>query len=239
MRARHQLFWIAIAATTIILTAGCADDDDSGGLIPCPEGMVGFDGPDGAGCIETTEVTNTETVEFLVEHGNDCQGHPCVYADEPGSRIVEQGTNYTIEDGYENHPVVQITWHGAVAFCDSIGRSLCEDGAWVAACGGPSATAYPYGGTYDATACNGMDAELEDTAEVGSSPGCEGGYSGLFDMSGNVYEWTDACADGPCLIRGGSYDKPADDMACDGSHTMDGPSGHREDLGLRCCAPPI
>lgn len=234
---RNTDWWpVAAFATTLILsTIGCADD--GGGSILCPDDMVGYDGPNGSGCIEGTEVTNAEAVAYLAEHGNECQGHPCIYIDEPGSRIAEQGANYTIDAGYEQHPVVQITWHGAAALCESIGRSLCEDEAWVAACGGPAGSAYPYGGSYDAEACNGMDAELGGTVEVASSPACEGGYSGLFDMSGNVYEWTAACAEGPCLIRGGSYDKPSADMACDGSHTMDGPSGHREDLGLRCCSP--
>lgn len=230
---------LVLASTAFVLTAGCSDDDDGGGgILPCPDDLVGFDGPDGAGCIEPHEVTNAEAVDFLAENGNDCQGHPCIYVGEPGSQIEDQGSGYAVASGQENHPVVQITWHGAAALCESVGRFLCGDGAWVSACGGSSQAAYPYGGTYDAAACNGMDAEHDGTVEVASLPGCEGGYAGLFDMSGNVYEWTDACADGACLIRGGSYDKPADDMACNGSHTMDGPSGHREDLGVRCCASP-
>jgi len=236
MKLSFKILLVPVIAAASL--TGCGDDDDGNGLIPCPQDMVGYDGPDGAGCIEATEVTNSDAVAFLNEQGNECQGHLCIYVDDPGSQITQQGANFTVQSGYEDHPLVQVTWHGAVAYCESIGRFLCADDSWVAACGGPSQASYPYGEAYDSSACNGMDAETGGTVEVASLPGCEGGSAGLYDMSGNVYEWTDACADGPCLIRGGSYDKPAADMACSGSHTMDGPSGHREDLGLRCCAPP-
>jgi len=231
---------LMLLVLTISMSAGCgSDDDDGGSILPCPDDLIGFDGPGGAGCIEPYEVTNAEAVEFLADFGNECQGHPCIYVGEPGSKIVDQGSGHEVEAGFEDHPVVQITFHGAAAYCEWVGRALCGDGAWIAACGGPSQATYPYGGSYDAATCNGADAENDDTVDVGSLPGCEGGYTGLFDMSGNVYEWTDACGGGDCLIRGGSYDKPADDMSCDGSHTMDGPGGHREDLGVRCCAPPL
>lgn len=238
MSQHHRILSPVAISLAMILTAGCGDDND-GSVVPCPEGLVGFEGPEGAGCIETDETTNAEAASFLTEHGNECSGHFCIYVDEPGSRIEQQGSDFTVEAGYESHPVVQITWHGAAAYCESRGWSLCADSAWVAACAGPSGTAYPYGTSYDPEACNGMDAQTGTTAAVASLPTCEGGVGGLFDMSGNVYEWTDACAGGPCLIRGGSFDKPAEDMACDGYHTMDGPSGHREDLGVRCCAPPL
>jgi formylglycine-generating enzyme required for sulfatase activity len=117
-----------------------------------------------------------------------------------------------------------------------LGQQLCPDATWTAACSGAGGTSYPYGNAYDATACNGIDLGAGDTVPIASMPGCEGGLTDLYDMSGNVYEWTAACAEGTCLIRGGSFDKPAADMTCDGAHEMDGPSGHREDLGLRCCA---
>jgi formylglycine-generating enzyme required for sulfatase activity len=236
LRARIAL----IAYIALPLFAVSCGDDGDGANIPCPDDMIGVDAADGALCIETDEITNTEAVTFLDNNGNECSSHPCVYIDEPGSRISGAGPGgYSIQPGYEQHPVVQITWHGAQALCESLGRTLCPDEAWTAACSGPAGAAFPYGDTYDPTACNGSDTGSEETVPTASMPGCEGGYDGLYDLSGNVYEWTTACDTGPCLIRGGSYDKPADDMACDGSHEMDGPSGHREDLGLRCCAAPL
>lgn len=230
-----------LSALILILVAGlcpaCGDDGDS--TIPCPDGMVGVEGPDGDLCIDALEVTNELYAAFLTAHGNTCSGHDCMYVDEPGSRIGQQGQEFVAAPGYEGFPVVQVTFHGAEEYCTSVGVFLCPDAAWMEACGGPGDAAYPYGEPYDAATCNGIDSGEGAPVATGSLAACEGGVDGLFDMSGNVYEWTDACADGPCLIRGGSFDKTADDLACDAAHTMDGPSGHRADLGLRCCAEPL
>ncbi|MBW2278698.1 MAG: SUMF1/EgtB/PvdO family nonheme iron enzyme [Deltaproteobacteria bacterium] len=233
--------YLLIVSLAAWLPAGCGSDDDDGAMnILCPDGTVGVDGPEGPLCVDVDEITNTEAVAFLDNNGSECSGHPCIFLDEPGSRISGAGPGgYNVQAGYEEHPVVQITWHGARSLCESQGTQLCPDSTWTAACSGPTGAAYPYGDSYDPAACNGTDAGNDGTVPTASMPTCEGGLSGLYDMSGNVYEWTDACADGPCLIRGGSFDKPAGDMACDGSHEMDGPSGHREDLGLRCCSTPL
>jgi len=136
------------------------------------------------------------------------------------------------------HPVVQVTWHGAEAICAWFGKRLCSAQEWQDGCGGVERSEYPYGTAYDSEACNGLDLGEDSTMQVGSLTTCEGGLTELFDMSGNVYEWSSSCEDGPCLIHGGSFDKQADELTCDGSHTMDGPSGHREDLGVRCCSGP-
>jgi sulfatase modifying factor 1 len=235
MRHIHLLagtFALALAALP-----ACGGDD--GSSIPCPDGMVGVGSSDGDLCIDALEVTNDLYAAFLNEHGNTCSGHDCMYVDEPGSRISQQGQEFAAAQGYEGFPVVQVTFHGAAEYCAAASAFLCPDAAWTEACAGPAGSAYPYGDTYDAAACNGIDAGEGAPVAAGSLSTCEGGVDGLFDISGNVYEWTDACADGPCLIRGGSFDKTADGLTCDASHTMDGPSGHREDLGLRCCEDPL
>jgi len=235
------MFYITFS---IFIFAFAACGDDGGGSdwlsIPCPEGTVGFGGPNGDLCIDALEVSNEEYAAFLTENGNTCGGNQeCMHVDEPGSHISQQGNAFVVADGYGALPVVQVSFHGAEAFCTAVSAFLCPDAMWVAACQGPDGDVYPYGGTYDGAACNGGDAAEGAPVAVGAYAACEGGAVDLFDMSGNVYEWTDACGEGSCLIRGGSFDATSENLTCDASHEMDGPSGHREDLGLRCCALPL
>lgn len=79
---------------------------------------------------------------------------------------------------------------------------------------GGGAQTYPYGTTYDAARCNGCKSSTNCTTTTaipaGTALGCEGGYPGLFDMSGNVNEWENSCdgqtgASDNCLMRGGAF----------------------------------
>jgi formylglycine-generating enzyme required for sulfatase activity len=82
-----------------------------------------------------------------------------------------------------------------------------------------------------------------DRAPTGTQPAgttsCEGGYAGLFDLSGNVGEWEDSCngttdADS-CRIRGGSYQRASANLRCDDTYTWQRGAAF-VDVGIRCCA---
>lgn len=87
--------------------------------------------------------------------------------------------------------------------------------------------------------CNDFQNGLNRTVPVGSMPGCEGGYPRLLDMSGNVWEWEDAC-DGTtgssdnCRVRGASFGD-SDRLGCS-SAEHDGRAVEGSNLGFRCCA---
>jgi hypothetical protein len=94
----------------------------------------------------------------------------------------------------------KVTTHG-LTLAQFPERSL---SAWQYACqGGDRAAVYPYGNDFVPDACFSMTGLAGPTmGPTGSLPACEGGFSGLFDMVGEVEQWIDACERGACVAAG-------------------------------------
>ena len=91
-----------------------------------------------------------------------------------------------------DHPVVEVSWHAARAYCDWLSREtgqryrLPTKAEWEKAARGPEGRLYPWGNTWEAGRCHqGGD----DTASVDAYPAGASVY-GCYDMLGNVQEWT-------------------------------------------------
>ncbi len=102
-------------------------------------------------------------------------------------------------EGLEDHPVVFVNWHAAMAYAVWMGKRLPTEAEWEkAARGGLEGHKYSWGDTEpNGTQCNFADKNLNEkysnmnaddgyqyTAPVGSYP--PNGY-GLYDMTGNVW----------------------------------------------------
>jgi serine/threonine-protein kinase len=157
--------------------------------------------------IDQTEVTNAMFAAFLGERGN--QAEAGVSWLEPGAghrgivygHIDEVDGAFRAERGYEDHPVVEVSWYGAAAYCAWVGARLPSEAEWAYAARGPQAHVYPWGDAYEGAWTNACDARCsyrwrdtrydDGAAEwtvVGSYP--EGAsWCGALDMSGNVWEW--------------------------------------------------
>lgn len=179
---------------------------------------------------------------------------------------------------FPNRPVVCVDWCDAQAYCAWAGKHLCgrigggtegtptDDGnviddaarsEWDRACVGPDATAYPYGASFDPAACHYDPSPTSPTrlfpVDVASTPSCHGKagtpWAAIYDLSGNVAEWTDSCnrpqkgvdpATQSCTARGGWWrdDRTGDPLGCAATpdRALVWPRSRADDhIGFRCC----
>ena len=81
---------------------------------------------------------------------------------------------------------------------------------------------------------------------MGTQGGCVtpvGGYGGVYDLSGNAYEWEDSYGGwtggtDDCFICGGAFNTGADNMRCDFVGWPEYRAGSDgAGVGFRCCSP--
>ena len=224
--------------------ASAADANDGG--TPCPAGRGPAMVRIGAFCIDSTEVAMADYATFLADAGSgaanapSCSGND-VHPNTSGGGLYDPG-------GHPRLPVNSVDWCDAYAYCAWAGKRLCALSEWRDACSHGGERVFPYGADYDGTAgCNGADAALGTApllVDVGSRTACQGGYAGLFDMSGNVWEWVDSCeacdAGRCCRHVGGSYGNSPPNLQCTPPNegaVLDGQDSHDLSVGFRCCSP--
>ncbi len=193
--------------------------------------------------IDAHPVTNEQFVQFLEAMGGekDHNNNDIIRLRE--SRIKRLGGKLSIESGYAKHPVVGVTWYGAMAYSKWIGKRLPTEAEWEIAAAGDT---YPTGKDIDRTQANFFSS---DTTPVMSYPP---NAFGLYDMAGNVYEWCQDWYDyhyynlslqephnpkGPLqgvyrVLRGGCWKSLKEDLRCSHRHrnnpgTMNGTYGFR------------
>jgi formylglycine-generating enzyme required for sulfatase activity len=113
---------------------------------------------------------------------------------EAGECSQPTNTDHYDDPEYTNHPVVYVDWDQAKTYCEWRDGDLPTEAQWEKAARGTDERTYPWGEGIDCSKANyiySMQSEscVGDTTEVGSY---ESGVSpyGLYDMAGNVLEWT-------------------------------------------------
>lgn len=148
--------------------------------------------------MEVTEVTYGQYLAFINalgpgSHRNGCNNQPCMLTrnDSETSNVQFDGANYSVLDAINDYPVTGVTWYGAQAYCEAVGRRLPTEAEWERAARGTDGRIYPWSGGWDATlASTRRPASGEPSpAPVTSFPAGASPY-GILNMAGNVAEWT-------------------------------------------------
>jgi formylglycine-generating enzyme len=158
-------------------------------------------------------------------------------------------------------PPVMLNFFEASQLCSALHKRLCYEREWVTACEGPGEKPFPYGFSRSSQLCNfdnrwvdphlsqlysshpeAQRAELERldrSLPSGARAGCVSDY-GVYDLTGNVDEWTLADHDRPgeharfSALKGGAWGHVRN--ACRPVTTSHAPEFRYYFIGLRCCS---
>lgn len=226
-----------------------ASEDDAG---PCAKDMALVEQSGVRVCVDRFEAA-------VVEIGADGSEQPySPYLSVEGHRVKAVSRPNLVPQAY-------ISRDEAENACKEAGKRLCRADEWKTACMGPEQTLYPYGNAEDENACNthgvaplgalfpnygseiydfrvmndpSLDALEGTVAKTGEYPQCSNGF-GLFDMVGNVHEWTSEVTAGKGEFHGGYYlDTHQNGDGCKYATYVHERSYHDYSTGFRCCADP-
>lgn len=104
-------------------------------------------------------------------------------------------SDYFTAAQYRHHPVVNVSWNDAQAYCQWAGGRLPSEEEWEKAARGTDGRIFPWGNAFDESRCNWDGPPDEDKtpflSPVDSFPYGASPY-GALNMAGNAWEWVDA-----------------------------------------------
>lgn len=140
--------------------------------------------------------------------------------------VATSKISWGAQEGYENHPMSVVTWFGALGYCQYYGWRLPTEMEWEKAARGSDARPFPWGDDITRENANFYASRdpFENMSSFGSRTTPVGFYNGktygdyqtldsaspygLYDMAGNVWQWTGDVYEGMHyrFLRGGSKD---------------------------------
>lgn len=135
------------------------------------------------------EVTVAEFTEFLNKSNNDQYYSAWMRIPERCGIIQEGPGKYSVVKGRENYPVTYVSHDAAMAYAKSLGKTLPTEEMWERVARGLEGRKYPWGNEEIDPSRANYNFYYGGTTPVGSFP--KGATpEGIYDMAGNVKEWT-------------------------------------------------
>jgi formylglycine-generating enzyme required for sulfatase activity len=186
--------------------------------------------------MDTHEVTNAQYARFVKATRHRAPYH------WPDGRVP---------DGKDDFPVVNVSWEDAAAYAKWAGKRLPTEAEWERACRGLAEGAKFWWGEAKASKEVARFGTVDGPQAVGK---CKANAFGLYDMAGNVWEWTADWYDrgyyakaparnpaGPAtgryrVIRGGSWSDVEKYLTC-AYRSWARPAERSPNIGFRCVKP--
>jgi len=191
--------------------------------------------------LASVEIMVYEDVVYATSDSGHTEPYLETYLASSNSQITWSGSNFNVRtrDSYSmnNHPVVEVSWYGAKAFCDFYGYRLPTEEEWQAVADYNGSYTYGCGTTIDNSKAN---YNFNNPVGLTSSPYTSPvnhfhayGY-GMHDMAGNVWEWTTSTYSTYHVFRGGGLSSLAGN--CTVSYKNYGEMYETSrDIGFRVC----
>lgn len=133
----------------------------------------------------------------------------------------------------DTKPDSYISIYHAMDSCFTAGKRLCTTDEWSLACAGIYSWKYPYGDMYESNACVTRDTSVQPSGKLVE---CRN-YFGIYDMAGNLAEWTDTrAAENKSFynVMGGFWESGPQSTCFDARYSYF-PQNQHNPVGFRCC----
>jgi iron(II)-dependent oxidoreductase len=202
--------------------------------------------------MDRLQVTNAEFAVFLERIGTtDSNGRRYFDWDDSDAHIHRVEGVWRADKGFENHPAVEVSWAGALAYCQSMVKRLPTEAEWEKAARGTDARRYPWGNAIPTAAFARFASGWNDTVAVTTHQAHPSPY-GVVGMAGNAWHWVSSAyrpypyrdddgrediGPGPVrATRGGGHDSSADALRTSerGRTLSRAPAAGHHNIGFRC-----
>jgi formylglycine-generating enzyme required for sulfatase activity len=136
--------------------------------------------------IDKYEVTNAEFKKFL-----KATGRKSLLVDPVDKEASYNWNEDNYPEGQSDNPVVLVDFEDAKAYCEWKGKRLPTEEEWEKACRGDDGKKWSFGNEEVSGNANTRELNLKWSGPIGSFPKDISSYK-VFDMTGNVMEWTES-----------------------------------------------